>query len=109
MNHYSKGAVCEWLFSTMCGIRMDGENRFTVAPQPGGRFTEAAASYNSVFGEVKSAWERKNGKTVYTITVPANCTATITLPSGKTESVCSGTHRYAEESCIAALPGTVAG
>ena len=39
LNHYSKGAVCEWLFQTMCGIRVDGENHFTIAPRHGGHFT----------------------------------------------------------------------
>ena len=96
LNHYSKGAVCEWLFSSMCGIRMDGENRFTIAPRPGGRFTEAAASSNSVYGEVKSAWERRDGETVYTVTVPANCTAIVELPGGKRETVGAGVHVYRE-------------
>ncbi|MBO4471471.1 MAG: family 78 glycoside hydrolase catalytic domain, partial [Clostridia bacterium] len=39
LNHYSKGAVCEWLFDTCCGIRMDGENHFLIAPRPGGHLT----------------------------------------------------------------------
>ena len=97
LNHYSKGAVVEWLFTTMCGIRVDGENHFTVAPQPGGHFTHAEASYTSVFGRVKSAWERKDGKTTYTIDVPANCEAEIRLPSGRTETVGAGLHFYTEE------------
>jgi alpha-L-rhamnosidase len=97
LNHYSKGAVVEWLFTTMCGIRVDGENHFTVAPQPGGHFTHAEASYNSVFGRVKSAWEKKDGKTTYTVDVPANCEAEIILPSGRTETVGAGLHFYTEE------------
>ncbi len=97
LNHYSKGAVVEWLFTTMCGIRVDGENHFTVAPQPGGHFTHAEASYNSVFGRIASGWERKDGKTTYTIDVPANCEAEIILPSGRTETVGAGLHFYTEE------------
>ncbi len=97
LNHYSKGAVVEWLFTTMCGIRVDGENHFTVAPQPGGQFTHAEASYNSVFGKIASRWEKKDGKTIYTIDVPANCEAEIILPSGRTETVGAGLHFYAEE------------
>ena len=96
LNHYSKGAVVEWLFSTMCGIRVDGENHFTIAPKPGGRFTHAAASYTSVFGRVESQWERRDGRTTYTISVPANCEATILLPSGRTETVGAGQYQYAE-------------
>lgn len=34
LNHYSKGAVCEWLFKTMCGIHIDCENHFVIAPSP---------------------------------------------------------------------------
>lgn len=28
LNHYSKGAVCEWLVRGMCGINVVGENHF---------------------------------------------------------------------------------
>ncbi|MBR4906376.1 MAG: family 78 glycoside hydrolase catalytic domain [Clostridia bacterium] len=97
LNHYSKGALVEWLFSTMCGIRVDDDNHFTVAPKPGGHFTEAAASYVSVFGRIESKWERADDKTTYTIDVPANCEATIVLPSGRTETVGAGQRIYTEE------------
>ena len=97
LNHYSKGALVEWLFSTMCGIRVDGDNHFTVAPKPGGRFTHAAVSYTSVFGRVESKWERKAGRPTYMITIPANCEATILLPSGRTETIGAGQYQYTEE------------
>ena len=80
LNHYSKGAVCEWLFDTCCGVRVDGENHFTIAPRPGGRFTHAALRYDSVYGPVVCGWKRIGGKTVYSVTIPVNCTATVTLP-----------------------------
>ena len=96
LNHYSKGAVCEWLFKSMCGIRVDGENHFTIIPQPGGHFTHAEASYNSVYGEVKSKWEKEDESTVYSITVPANCTAEIILPGGTRQSVDAGTYTFTE-------------
>ena len=89
--------MVEWLFSTMCGIKVDGDNHFTLAPKPGGHFSEARASYVSVFGRIESKWERKDGKTTYTIDVPANCEATIILPSGRTETVPAGLHIYTEE------------
>ena len=95
LDHYSKGAVCEWLFSSMCGIVPDGENHFSITPRPGGRFTRAKAAYQSVYGLVESGWERKDGKTVYTITIPANCTAEIRLPDGRTETTAAGGYTYA--------------
>ncbi len=97
LNHYSKGAVVEWLFSSMCGIRVDGENRFTIAPRPGGHFTYADAKYNSIYGAVESKWERQEGKTIYTITVPANCTAEIMLPGGTKKAVDAGSYTLIEE------------
>ncbi|MCQ2440241.1 MAG: family 78 glycoside hydrolase catalytic domain, partial [Oscillospiraceae bacterium] len=44
LNHYSPGAVCQWLFDTCAGIRVAGENRFVIAPIPGGTLTHAEAS-----------------------------------------------------------------
>ena len=85
LNHYSKGAAVEWLFRTMCGIRVDGENHFTIAPRPGGHFRFARASYDSIYGKVESGWEKKNGELIHTVTVPANCEATLLLPRGRQE------------------------
>ncbi|MBQ9507222.1 MAG: family 78 glycoside hydrolase catalytic domain, partial [Clostridia bacterium] len=75
LDHYSKGAVVEWLFREMCGIRVSGENRFTVAPKPGGHFTFAAAEYTSVYGTVKSGWKKTENGWRYEIEIPSNCTA----------------------------------
>ena len=83
LDHYSKGAVLEWVVSEMCGIQVSGENEFTIAPRAGGHFTFAKCEYQSVYGKVKSDWRRENGKTVYMISVPANTTAKVVLPSGE--------------------------
>ncbi len=91
LNHYSKGAVVEWLFAAMCGIRVAGENHFVIAPKPGGHFTHAAARYLSVYGLVESRWERQDGVCRYTVTVPPNCTAELRLPDGRTRHLGPGT------------------
>ena len=83
LDHYSKGAVLEWVVSEMCGIQVSGENEFTIAPKAGGHFTFAKCEYQSVYGKVKSDWRRENGKTVYMISVPANTTAKVVLPNGE--------------------------
>ncbi|MBQ6249091.1 MAG: hypothetical protein IJJ88_02660, partial [Oscillospiraceae bacterium] len=62
------------------------------APRPGGRFTFARAGYDSVYGTVESSWQRTDGQTVYTVTVPANCTATVTI-DGVQQTLAAGTHR----------------
>lgn len=94
LNHYSKGAVCQWLFDTMCGIRVAGENRFTVAPRPGGHFTHAKAAYVSVYGRVESGWRRTDAGMEFTVTVPANCTARVALPDGSEREQGAGEKSY---------------
>ncbi len=92
LNHYSKGAVCEWLFKTMCGVRVDGENHFRIAPKPGGHFTFAKAAYNSVYGTAECGWEKtEEGYRVH-IFIPANTTATFMLPHGEQVELAPGTH-----------------
>ena len=94
LNHYSKGAACEWLFDTCCGIRVDGENHFTVTPRPGGHLTHAEAGYDSIYGLIECSWKKKDGHTVFTVTVPANCTATVRLPNGSEQVQEPGTKKY---------------
>ena len=88
LNHYSKGAVCQWLFETMCGIKVTGENTFTIAPKPGGQFTHARAEYHSVYGKVVSGWKKtEDGQWEFQVEVPANTVAKVVLPDGR-EKVC---------------------
>ena len=96
LNHYSKGALVEWLFTSMCGIRVDGENHFIVAPIDGGHFKYAKASYTSIYGTIESGWERGHNITVYTVSVPCNCTAQICLPGRETITAGSGTHHFTD-------------
>lgn len=93
LNHYSKGALCEWLVRGMCGINVAGENHFVIAPKVGGKETFAKCEYQSVYGRVSSAWEKKDGKVKYTIEIPSNTTAEITI-GGKTQTVGAGRYEF---------------
>ena len=94
LNHYSKGAVVAWLFDTMCGIRVDSENHFVIAPHPGGHFARAKAVYNSVYGRVESGWEKSADGWKYTVTVPANCTALLCLPGKEPTILEAGNYTF---------------
>ena len=91
LNHYSKGAVCEWIFGEMCGIHVSENNIYTVAPKIGGNLTGACCEYNGIYGKVISEWHRENDKTVYRITVPANVSVQAILPDGE-HILSSGSH-----------------
>lgn len=96
LNHYSKGAVLEWVFKTMCGVRVDGENHFSIRPVPGGRFTHAALGYQSIFGKVYSSWKKENGSIVYEIVIPSNCTASVVI-NGEEMELGTGTYSFTKE------------
>ena len=95
LDHYSKGAVLEWVFSEMCGVKVAGENQFIIAPKAGGKFTFAKCEYQSAYGKVKSGWKRENGKTTYKIVIPANTTAKVALPSGE-KTLMAGEYEFTE-------------
>ena len=94
LNHYSKGAVCEWLFGTMCGINVAGENKFKISPRPGGHFEFAEASYDSVYGKISVRWDKTDGGYKYKISVPSNCQADIILPDGRKQTVGAGEYEF---------------
>lgn len=93
-NHYSPGAVCQWLFDTAVGIRPDGENRFILSPVPGGTFRYARASYRSLYGEISAGWEKGQDGTVFTCTIPENTQALLVLPNREEHTLTSGTYQY---------------
>ena len=89
-NHYSPGAVCQWLFESVAGIQVAGENRFRIAPIPGGTLTHAKASYQSPYGLVESGWEKTAEGVKYTVSIPANTMAEVILPNSERRILCAG-------------------
>lgn len=92
LDHYSKGACLEWVFSRMMGINPDGENHFTLSPLPGGHFAYASCEYRSVFGKVAVKWKKEEGKWAFKVEVPANCSATFVYPDKTSKELTAGTH-----------------
>ena len=93
LDHYSKGACLEWVFSQMCGIQIAGENHFVIAPQPGGHFTHTELSWQSIYGIVSVRWERCGSGWKYDIQIPANCTAALCLPGEEEKIITAGSYQ----------------
>jgi alpha-L-rhamnosidase len=93
-NHYSFGAVGQWLIAYSLGIQRDepGFRRFILqpTPDPTGEMTWAEGHYDSMYGRISSRWERVDGGLVYEATVPANTGATLYLPAASGEEVTEG-------------------
>lgn len=90
-NHYAYGAIGEWLYNYVAGIKIDKENpgykHFFLAPHPGGGLTNAKATFQSMYGEIVSDWKLENGMMSYAVEIPANTSATVLLPSAKIDKV----------------------
>ena len=75
-NHYAYGAVGEWLFRVMAGIRPDendpGYHTVRFTPRPGGGITHANAALDTPYGIAAITWQEKDGVVEAAVTVPCN-------------------------------------
>lgn len=83
-NHYAYGAIGEWLYTYVSGIKIDesqpGYKHFILAPHPGGGLSYANAEFDSMYGKIISNWKKDGDTFVYNIEIPVNTTATVILP-----------------------------
>jgi alpha-L-rhamnosidase len=93
-NHYSFGAVGQWMMAYSLGIQRDepGFRKFVLQPEPDptGEMKWAEGHYDSVYGRINSAWKLDGKSLTYRATVPANTTATLYLPSANAAAVKEG-------------------
>lgn len=97
-NHYSYGAVCDFLFSRVAGItplfEAPGYREFELRPIIGGTLTHAEASYECLYGTIRSRWKKTKNGLIYECSVPVNTRARVYLPDGQCISVGSGDYRF---------------
>ena len=83
-NHFALGACGEWYYGYLAGIRANEEivgfKKFTIAPQTNGDLTWVEGTYQSLYGEIKSRWDKSEDGLKLEITVPANSTASVYVP-----------------------------
>lgn len=99
-NHYANGAVGDWLYQVVAGIRpaKPGFKCIVIQPHPGGGLTFAEATYISMHGEIASSWEIIEDQFILDVRIPCNTRAEIWLPDGSTPiKVGSGQYQY---SCL---------
>jgi alpha-L-rhamnosidase len=84
-NHYAYGAIGEWLYSRVAGIALNPESpgykQFRLAPAFSSSLRYARAELASPHGLIRSAWRLTSGRLHWEVTVPANTSATLSLPA----------------------------
>ena len=93
LNHYSKGAMVEWLYRSMLGIKVRGENTFEISPVIGEGVDYAKGTYNSLCGEVAVSWKKQKDGVSFEINVPEN-TKTTFIYNGSNKVLEPGKHQF---------------
>jgi alpha-L-rhamnosidase len=107
-SHYAFGAVSEWMFNRLAGIRAatPGYEKITVAPEspspdsnPDQRPIDwVNASYRSIRGTISVRWKREAAAFTLDVTIPPNTRATVSLPARNAASVTEGGKTIAVDS-----------
>lgn len=83
LNHYSYGAVVEFLYRNVASLRPleAGFKKVEFSPCMNSKLHYTKASYRSAYGTWKTSWEiKKDGHVHASIEVPFGCTAVVGLP-----------------------------
>jgi alpha-L-rhamnosidase len=80
--HYAIGAVGEWMYSSMLGIRAaaPGYGLISIEPHPGPGITWAKGTYHSIRGPIACGWEQSDAGLKVHVSIPPNTMANVTLP-----------------------------
>ena len=77
-NHYAYGAVAEWFYEDICGIKPDPTfKRFRLEPRFGRFLESAGAEYDSIYGKIVSRWRRAGEDYHYEFVIPPNTEALV--------------------------------
>jgi alpha-L-rhamnosidase len=91
LNHPALGCMGFWLYEGLGGIRPDpsapGFKRFFIRPYLADGLEWVRCSYDSPYGRIETRWRLKEGRLSLEVTVPANTTATIYVPTAQPYAV----------------------
>jgi alpha-L-rhamnosidase len=107
LNHMMFGEIGGWFFKGLGGIKPDehqpGFKNVLLSPNFVTGLTHFEASHEGPYGTITSSWKRTGNSISYTVTIPANSTATLHLPlslatgkanAGRFYQLKAGTHHF---------------
>ncbi|MGV9204372.1 MAG: family 78 glycoside hydrolase catalytic domain [Promethearchaeia archaeon] len=89
-NHFAFGAIAEWIYRFVLGIKFYEENpgykHFLIEPHFSGKLKWVKGGYESIHGKICVEWEVTEDSINLLVLIPANTKATIFIPKqAKTE------------------------
>lgn len=83
LNHIMFGEIGAWMYKALGGIKPDpaspGFKNILLHPFFVTGLDHFDASHKSPYGVIHSEWKRNGRNIIYTVTIPANCSASLTL------------------------------
>jgi alpha-L-rhamnosidase len=90
-NHFALGHINEWFFRDLAGIQSapdgPGFRKILIKPAIPRDLAWVQAQYDSISGPIHSAWKREGTRFQLDVTLPANTTATLHLPTDNPASI----------------------
>tara|TARA_R110000764_G_scaffold175707_2_gene262034 strand:- start:820 stop:4446 length:3627 start_codon:yes stop_codon:yes gene_type:complete len=108
-NHYSFGAVAAWMYNYSLGIQRDSEHpgfkHFVLepTPDPTKEMKFAKGYYDSMYGRIASDWEWVEDGWSYSVTIPANTTATLKLNTDDVKKIAVNDKKLKKEKGVSLL------
>jgi alpha-L-rhamnosidase len=87
-NHFMMGAINDWSYRFLAGIRPTAPafRTFLVAPVVPRTLASVTATWETPYGTIESSWRKAEHRTLMTVRVPVNSEAEIRIPTDGTPS-----------------------
>ena len=89
LNHPMQSGFAVWFHESVGGIKpaAPGFKRIALEPHGYNQIAWAKAEHDSPYGPIRSDWRNDGGKFEWEISIPANTTATVSVPTQSSDSV----------------------
>ena len=96
-NHYAYGAVGEWMYAVIGGLRplAPGYKKILFAPEPGGGLKSAECQLDTPQGRAACRWQVRGKMLRGEVVVPPSTKAELHLPGQRAKNLAPGRHRFA--------------
>jgi len=82
-SHYTYGAVGQWMFENIGGIKSDGVGykKIVIKPYITDKLSWSKTSYDCIHGTISSSWRVEDENFKWSVQIPVNTTASVYVPA----------------------------